>query len=145
MFCGNASVGEKELTDAIITHLKRHLENLSAIVPNSDDNKKEKHTEYVSLLESRYIEIEKKEFSLWDKYSEENMPKQVFDIQVCGIFNTIDASFVPFIIGCSDNILYVSASMKPFRYIVGGAQTILDALMEIVGYDGTIPYKFFWQ
>ena len=35
-------------------------------------------------------------------------------------------------------LLYVSASMKPFRYIVGGAQTIIDALMEIVGYDGTI-------
>ena len=35
-------------------------------------------------------------------------------------------------------LLYVSASMKPFRYIVGGAQTIIDALMEVVGYDGTI-------
>ena len=35
-------------------------------------------------------------------------------------------------------LLYVSASMKPFRYVVGGAQTIIDALMEIVGYDGTI-------
>ena len=79
MFCGNASVGEKELTDAIITHLKQHLDNLSAIVPNNDDNKKEKHTEYVSLLESRLVDIEKKELSLWDKYSEENMPKQVFD------------------------------------------------------------------
>lgn len=78
-FCGNASVGEKELTEAIITHLKEHLDNLSTIVPNEDDNKKEKHTEYVSLLESRYVEIEKKELSLWDKYAEEKMPKQVFD------------------------------------------------------------------
>ena len=79
MFCGNASVGEKELTDAIITHLKKSLKNLSAKVPNDDKNKKEKHTEYVSLLESRYVEIEKKELSLWDKYAEEKMPKQVFD------------------------------------------------------------------
>ena len=79
MFCGNASVGEKELTEAIISQLKKKLKNLSAKVTNDDDNKKEKHTEYVSLLESRYVEIEKKELSLWDKYAEENMPKQIFD------------------------------------------------------------------
>lgn len=78
MFCGNASVSEEALMEAVITHLKKDLKNLSSIVPN-DDNKKEKHTEYVSLLESRYVEIEKKELSLWDKYSEESMPKQVFD------------------------------------------------------------------
>lgn len=79
MFCGNASVGEKELTDAVIKHLKKHLKNLSATIPNNDDNKKEKHTEYVSLLESRLYEVEKKELSLWEKYTEEKMPKQVFD------------------------------------------------------------------
>lgn len=79
MYCGNASISEKELTDAIITHLKQHLKNLSVQIPNDDNNKKEKHTEYVSLLEAKYVEIEKKELSLWDKYTEEKMPKQVFD------------------------------------------------------------------
>lgn len=80
LFCGNASVGEKELIDAVIEHLKKGIEDLSAKVTNEDDcNKKEKHTEYVSLLESRIVEIEKKELSLWDKYAEENMPKPIFD------------------------------------------------------------------
>lgn len=77
--CGNASVGEKELKEAIISELKVALKNLSAQIPDDNDNKKEKHTEYVSLLESKYVELEKKELSLWDKYSEENMPKQIFD------------------------------------------------------------------
>jgi DNA invertase Pin-like site-specific DNA recombinase len=79
MFCGNASVGESDLTEAIIKYLKKSLEDLSAKVTDDDGNKKEKHTEYVSLLEARYVEIEKKELSLWDKYAEEKMPKQVFD------------------------------------------------------------------
>ena len=79
MFCGNASVSEKPLIEEVVTHLKRHIEDLTARVPNDDGNKKEKHTEYVSLLESKYVEIEKKELSLWDKYTEEKMPKQVFD------------------------------------------------------------------
>ena len=80
MFCGNASIGEKELVDAIISKLKQELSELSVKVPNdTDENKKEKHNEYVSLLESKYVEIEKKELSLWDKYTEEKMPKQIFD------------------------------------------------------------------
>ena len=79
-YCGNASVGEKELVDAVIVHLKKHLEDLSTKVTDEKaDNKKEKHKEYVSLLESKYVELEKKELALWDKYTEEKMPKQVFD------------------------------------------------------------------
>lgn len=80
MFCGNASVGEKELTEAIIHNLKQAVKDLSAKVTDGDKgNKKEKHNEYVSLLESKLLELEKKELSLWDKYAEEGMPKQVFD------------------------------------------------------------------
>lgn len=80
MFCGNASVGEKELMDAVVSKLKASLDDLSVQVTDDDDkNKKEKHTEYVSLLESKYVELEKKELSLWDKYSEEKMPKKIFD------------------------------------------------------------------
>ena len=78
-FCGNASIQEDELIPAIITQLKDNLNELTAKVTDTDENKKEKHIEYVSLLEKRYVEIEKKELSLWDKYSEEHMPKQVFD------------------------------------------------------------------
>ncbi len=79
MFCGNASIQESELIPAIIENLKRELSNIEAKVTNDDGNKKEKHKEYVSLLESKYVEIEKKEISLWDKYSEEGMPKPIFD------------------------------------------------------------------
>ena len=35
-------------------------------------------------------------------------------------------------------LLYVSASIEHFRYVVGGAQSVIEALMELVGYDGTI-------
>ena len=79
MFCGNASVLEGELIAEVIAKLKQSLEDLSAQVTDTDENKKEKHTQYVSLLESKYVEIEKKELSLWDKYAEDGMPKQVFE------------------------------------------------------------------
>jgi DNA invertase Pin-like site-specific DNA recombinase len=79
MFCGNASVGEQELIDAVINNLEAHLKNLSAEVKSDDNKKREKHNEYVSLLESRYVECENKELALWEKYTEEQMPKSVFD------------------------------------------------------------------
>ena len=77
--CGNASVSEKELTKSVIQYLKKSLKELTVDVPASDDEKKEKHMEYISLIESKLIAIEKKELSLWDKYTEEGMPKAVFD------------------------------------------------------------------
>jgi hypothetical protein len=79
MFCGNASIQESELIPAIIENLKKELANLQAMVTDDSDNKKEKHNEYVSLLESKCVELEKKEISLWDKYTEEKMPKPIFD------------------------------------------------------------------
>ncbi len=77
--CNSASISEKDLVEAVTTYLKKHLDDLQAKVTPDDATKKEKHMEYISLLESRYVEIEKKELSLWDKYAEEKMPKQVFD------------------------------------------------------------------
>ena len=80
MFCGNASVNEDVLIQDVIKHLKEHLADLTAKVSLKEDKtKKEKHMERVSLLEARYAAIENKELSLWDKYAEEQMPKQVFD------------------------------------------------------------------
>lgn len=78
-FCGNASVSESSLIPAVIEGLKQNLKDLSAKVTDDNDNKKEKHNEYVSLIESKLFDLEKKELSLWEKYAEESMPKAVFD------------------------------------------------------------------
>lgn len=78
-YCGNASVSERDLINAVVDALKEHLDNLSAKVTPDDSKKREKHREYISLLESRYLECETKEIALWEKYTEEHMPKKVFD------------------------------------------------------------------
>jgi hypothetical protein len=81
MFCGNASVSEEALINAVVSNLKQSLENLSTLVKDdtANEDKKKKHAERVSLLESKYVELEKKEMSLWEKYAEEQMPKKIFD------------------------------------------------------------------
>lgn len=35
-------------------------------------------------------------------------------------------------------LLYVQSSLRSINYVAGGAQSVIDALMEVVGYDGTI-------
>ena len=79
MYCGNASISEQDLIKAVVDELTESIKNLSVKVTSDDASKKEKHLEYISLLEQRYVECESKELALWEKYTEEQMPKQVFD------------------------------------------------------------------
>lgn len=79
MFCGTASCGEEALIEAVINGLMDHVENLSTQVNRTDEDKVKKHKEHISFLEAKLIEAENKEISLWDKYTDEKMPKKVFD------------------------------------------------------------------
>lgn len=79
MYCGNASVSEADLTETVIFNLNQSMENLTTLITDDDADKKKKHAERVSLLESKYVELERKEMSLWEKYAEEQMPKKIFD------------------------------------------------------------------
>ena len=40
-------------------------------------------------------------------------------------------------------LVFVQSSLRPFGWVVGGAQAIIDALMETVTYDGTIVMPAF--
>jgi hypothetical protein len=81
MFCGNASVSEEILTEAIIRELKKALDNffVSASDSREEEKKIKRHTEYVSMLEAKVVDLEKKELSIWEKYTEDKMPKDIFD------------------------------------------------------------------
>lgn len=78
-FCGNASVTETELINCIVDKLIMCVEDLKIEVKNDDKTKHDEHAKYISMLKAKYIEQEKKEISLWDKYTDEQMPKQIFD------------------------------------------------------------------
>ena len=79
MFCHNASCGEEALTKAVISGLMEHVENLSSKVNDTDEDKVQKHRDHIAFLEQKLIDAENKEISLWDKYTEEKMPKKIFD------------------------------------------------------------------
>ena len=77
--CGTASIGAKELTEMLCKILTRNIEDLTYVIDESNDDVITKHEENITLLKKKISEIERKELSLWEKYTEEGMPPAIFN------------------------------------------------------------------
>ena len=77
--CGNTSVLYQEILDTVCEILENYIEDFEVKVKNSDDNSIRLHEKLISNLEKKLNELNKKEISQWEKYSEDGMPKHIFD------------------------------------------------------------------
>lgn len=77
--CGNASIDAKQLMDIIYNALEQNLEDFSVELDSSNEDLIKKQEEQIAYLEKKLKDIERKELSLWEKYTEESMPKSVFN------------------------------------------------------------------
>ena len=77
--CHNASVLYSDLVPEIIKYLKESIDNFNMILSSVDDHAYEKHKEYIELLERQLEEAENREISLWETYSEQGMPRNIFE------------------------------------------------------------------
>ena len=77
--CNNSSIIANQLFDMITLSLKQNLEDFSVEVSGSNEDIYERHQEKITYLEKKLKDIEYKELSLWEKYTEDKMPKNVFD------------------------------------------------------------------
>jgi hypothetical protein len=78
-FCGNGSIAYSDIMNDIATALKKYIEDFSVDISGDNSEDLSQHQLIIESLEKRLEELERKELSLWDKYAEEGMPKQVFD------------------------------------------------------------------
>lgn len=78
-FCGNASATYQEVMDTLCDALLEHIGDFEVHIDNDNSDEIETHQKRIDTMEKRLLEIEKKEISLWDKYTEEGMPKHIFD------------------------------------------------------------------
>ena len=77
--CNSGSVLASEVLDAVAKTLEEQIEDFKVSMKSStalDQLRKETN---ISIMEKRLAELENKEISLWEKYSEEGMPKAVFE------------------------------------------------------------------
>lgn len=77
--CQNASILHDDLISVVIEHIKKNIEDFTMMISEDDYTSYEKHMDYISLLEKKLAEAEEKEIAIWEKYSEEGMPKNVFE------------------------------------------------------------------
>lgn len=77
--CKNASCTEEELLAEIVKILKSAIADFDVKIKHNTSDSVTLHKQLVEDLERRYAELEKREVTQWDKYTQEGMPKHIFD------------------------------------------------------------------
>ena len=78
-YCGTRSVTYHEVLSKVTDALKSCIADFELLIANDGQNTLANHTAHIKKLELRLDDLNKKELSQWEKYSEEGMPKAVFD------------------------------------------------------------------
>lgn len=79
MYCNTQSVAYDEILSKVVDVLKSCKSDFEIKVKNDSKNTLINHNNHIKRLEGKLEELNKKELSQWEKYSEEGMPKAIFD------------------------------------------------------------------
>lgn len=90
-YCHTTSVIYDEMIDKIADVLKQCIEDFQIHIENNNDAILENHRSLIKHLENKIEELNNKEISLWEKYSEENMPKEIFNKLIQKVNNEKDS------------------------------------------------------
>lgn len=77
--CGVASCLVSEMTDAVVQVLKEAIEDFDLQIKNNGSDVAELHRQIIAQHKKRLEELNKLELSQWEKYTQEGMPKHIFD------------------------------------------------------------------
>ena len=79
VYCKTSSCLYSEIIDRVRDTLKQCIEDFEIRISNDDKDSQKLHENLIKRLKAKKEELEKKELSQWEKYSEEEMPKEIFD------------------------------------------------------------------
>lgn len=77
--CNTASCLYSDMIDKIKGILQQCISDFEVRINGDNKDAQKLHANLIKNLEKRFEELEAKEISLWDKYTEEQMPKAIFD------------------------------------------------------------------
>ncbi len=77
--CGSASCFASEVVDEVVKALTQAIADFDAAIKADASDEAQRHRQMVERLDRHYADLERREVSLWDKYTQEAMPKAVFD------------------------------------------------------------------
>lgn len=77
--CHTGSVSYAEMIDRICEIMEENIENFRIQLNTDNSTSIRHHKNIIKNLEKRMRDLEEKELKQWEKYSEDNMPKQIFE------------------------------------------------------------------
>lgn len=80
VYCKTASCLYDEIIERIISVLEECVADFEMRIANDNSDAVKLHNNLVERLKSKLEELNKKEINQWEKYTEEEMPKHIFDM-----------------------------------------------------------------
>lgn len=78
VYCKTTSCLYQEIIDRVRDTLEQCIKDFEVRIQADDKNSKQLHENLIKRLKLKLEELNKKEMSQWEKYSEEEMPKEIF-------------------------------------------------------------------
>lgn len=78
VYCKTSSCLYEEIIDRVRDTLEQCIKDFEVRIQADDKNSKQLHENLIKRLKLKLEELNKKEISQWEKYSEEEMPKEIF-------------------------------------------------------------------
>lgn len=79
VYCKTTSCLYQEVIDRVGLSLEQHIEEFEARINSDQKDSRQLHENLVKHFKQQLEILNKKEISQWEKYSEENMPKEIFE------------------------------------------------------------------
>ena len=77
--CHTVSCYVSEMVDCVERALKDAIADFELRIENNASDSMKLHRQLIEQMEKRLVELDKLEISQWDKYTQEGMPKHIFD------------------------------------------------------------------
>lgn len=78
-YCKNGSALYSEIINDICQALRDNISEFRVQMESSNDDIIQQHEQKINLIKKKLKELDSKEISLWEKYTEDNMPKHIFE------------------------------------------------------------------
>ena len=79
-YCKTSSCLYDEIIERVIDVLEQCVSDFEIRIKNNDDDSIKHHASLMKRLKAKHEELRKKELSQWEKYTSEEMPKDIFDV-----------------------------------------------------------------
>lgn len=78
-YCDNASCTMEDMHRAVTQALRSAVADFEVMIGSDTEAQKQRRTDTLKLLQTKYEDAERKEAALWEKFAEDGMPRRVLD------------------------------------------------------------------